>query len=182
MLGQSSPAMSLVLAENSAKSHSGAVLCCPYQLSQVRDQSLSQAISHLRTACRSAGWPWGQFGVADETSPKKRKTTSHRKRSSSPATRTASHKSAAEAVSGEDVSKPPPKRAKRAAGIGAPKIVKRGPGRRGDTPSHTLNQTLHCFFGCCVSASVCNTQISSGHLECMCCACRQLLLHYCSSD
>ena len=176
--------MSLVLAENSAKSHSGAVLCCPYQLSQVRGQSLSQAISHLRTACRSAGWPWGQFGVADEISPKKRKTTSHRKRSSSPATRTASHKSAAEAVSGEDVSKPPPKRAKRAAGIGAPKVVKRGPGRRGDTPSHTLtlNQTLYCFFACCVSASVCNTQISSGHLECMYCACRQLSLHYCSSD
>ena len=111
-------------------------------------KSVTQSDNYLSfaTFCRSAGWPWGQFGVAEEATPKKNKTTGRRKRSSSPASRTTSHKSAAEAVPEGEVSQAPPKRAKRAAGIGAPKVVKRGPGRRGDTYSHILTHQYLFFF------------------------------------
>lgn len=84
-------------------------------------------------AFRSAGWPWGQFGVVDEPSPKRKKqATSHHKRSTSPASRTTSRKSVAGAAPDDEVSKPPAKRAKRTARVGAAKVVKRGPGRRGE--------------------------------------------------
>lgn len=83
--------------------------------------------------CRPTGWPWGQFGVVEEPTPKKRKqTASRRKRSTSPASRTTSHMSAAEAAHDEEISKPAAKRAKRTAGVGAAKVVKRVAGRRGD--------------------------------------------------
>ena len=84
------------------------------------------------TCCRSSGWPWGQFGVVDQPSSTKKKTPARRKRSLSPVSRSVSHKSAAEAAPDGEISKPPSKRAKRAPGVGAAKVIKRGPGRRGE--------------------------------------------------
>ena len=114
----------------------GVTQCCQMPWSLTPSVGIS-----LTFACRSDGWPWGQYGIACEISPKKRKITSRQKCSSSPVSRTTVHTSPA--VPEEEISEPPSKHAKRAEGVGATQVIKGRPGRQGDHKHETQHETEH---------------------------------------
>ncbi len=78
---------------------------------------------HVR---RPEGWPWGEAGLVDAPTPDKQKK-SRRKRSTSPVNQPSSADPDAAVLT-----QPPAKRAKRAAAVGAARVVKR-PNKKGRT-------------------------------------------------
>ena len=76
--------------------------------------------------CRPEGWPWGEAGLVDAPTPDKQKKKSRRKRSASPASQPSDADPDADVLT-----QLPAKRAKRAAAVGAARVVKR-PNKRGD--------------------------------------------------
>ncbi|DBA86388.1 TPA: hypothetical protein ACH3X2_005613 [Trebouxia sp. C0005] len=74
---------------------------------------------------RPEGWPWGEAGLVDAPTPEKHKKNSRHKRSVSPVSHLSNTEPDAAALNPS-----PAKRAKRAAAVGAAKIVKR-PNRKG---------------------------------------------------
>jgi hypothetical protein len=79
---------------------------------------------HVR---RPEGWPWGEAGLVDTPTPDKQKKKSRRKRSTSPGSQPSNTDPHAAVLT-----QPPAKRAKRAAAVGAARVVKR-PNRKGRT-------------------------------------------------
>ena len=77
---------------------------------------------HVR---RPEGWPWGEAGLVDAPTPDKQKKKSRPKRSTSPFSQPSNKEPDAPALT-----PPPAKGAKRAAAVGAARIVKR-PNRKG---------------------------------------------------
>ena len=82
-------------------------------------------MSNLVHVRRPEGWPWGEAGLVDAPTPDKQKKKSRRKRSTSPLSQPSNAQPDAPVLT-----PPPAKRAKRAAAVGAARVVKR-PNRKG---------------------------------------------------